>query len=86
LKTRELTSHEGGRELGLDGSRPVSPSWPAQPSPIQGPFAPSFDLAAIRAIYSPEVESRTSINSSSAAEEQRREGHNPGEVRVKLVD
>jgi hypothetical protein len=32
-----------------------------------------FDLAAIRAIYSPRVKSHTSIHSSSAAEEQRRE-------------
>jgi hypothetical protein len=57
-----------------------------RPCPVQGPFAPSFDLAAIWAIYSPEVESHTSSNSSSAAEEQRREGHHPGEERVELVD
>jgi hypothetical protein len=57
-----------------------------RPSPVQGPFAPSFDLVANRAIYSPGVESHTSINSSSAAEEQRREGHHPGEERVELVD
>jgi hypothetical protein len=57
-----------------------------QPSPVQGPFAPSFDLAAIRAIYSPGVESHASSNSSSAAEEQIREGHHPGEERVELVD
>jgi hypothetical protein len=75
---------EGGRELGLDGPRPVGPGRPAQPSP--GPICPSFDLAAIRAIYSPGVESHASINSSSAAEEQRREGHHPEEDRVELVD
>jgi hypothetical protein len=57
-----------------------------RPSPFQGPFTPSFHLAAIRAIYCPEVESHASINSSSAAEEQRREGHHPGEERVELVD
>jgi hypothetical protein len=57
-----------------------------RPSPVQGPFAPSFALAAIRAIYSPGVESHASSNSSSAAEEQRREGHHPGEERVELVD
>jgi hypothetical protein len=33
------------------------PAQASRPSPVQGPFAPSFDLAAIRAIYSPEVES-----------------------------
>jgi hypothetical protein len=57
-----------------------------RPSPVQGPFPPSFDLAAIRAIYSPGVERHASINSSSAAEEQKREGHDPGEERVELVD
>jgi hypothetical protein len=67
----------------------MGPGWSAQvgrPSPVQGPFAPSFDLAAIQAIYSLGVESHASINSSSAAEEQRREGHHPGEERVELVD
>jgi hypothetical protein len=57
---------------------------PAQPS--TGPNPPSFDLAAIRAIYCPGVESHASSNSSSAAEEQRREGHHPEEERVELVD
>jgi hypothetical protein len=50
------------------------------------PDAYPFDLAAIRAIYSPRVESHTSIHSSSAAEEQRTEGHHLGEQRVELVD
>jgi hypothetical protein len=49
-------------------------------------LASSFALAAIRAIYSPGVESHASSNSSSAAEEQRREGHHLGEERVELVD
>jgi hypothetical protein len=57
-----------------------------RPSPFQGPAASTFDLAAIRAIYSPGVESHTSFHSSSAAEEQRREGHHLGEERVKQVD
>jgi hypothetical protein len=83
-KTREPTPREGGQELGLDGHRPAGPGRSAQPSP--GPNAPSFDLAAIRAIYSPGVESHASSNSSSAAEEQRREGHHPGEEMVELVD
>jgi hypothetical protein len=65
------------------GPRWAQAGWP---SPVQGPFAPSFDLAAIRAIYSPGVESHASSNSSSATEEQRREGHHPGEERVELVD
>jgi hypothetical protein len=47
---------------------------------------PSFALAANRAIYSPLTESHEGYNSSSAAEEQRREGHHLGEERVELVD
>jgi hypothetical protein len=66
----------------------AGPGWAqaGQPNPVQSPFAPSFALAAIRAIYSPEVESNASSNSSSATEEQRREGHHPGEERVELAD
>jgi hypothetical protein len=87
---------EGSRRLGNRRHAKEAGNWAwigpgrsaqaSRPSPVQGPFAPSFDLAAIRAIYSPRVESHTSINSSSAAEEQRREGHRPGEERVELVD
>jgi hypothetical protein len=62
----------------------MGPGRPAQPSP--GPNPPSFDLAAIWAIYSPGVESHGSSNSSSAAEEQRREGRHPGEERIELID
>jgi hypothetical protein len=57
-----------------------------RPRPIQGPFAPSFALAANQAIYSPLTESLEEKISSSAAEEQRREGHHLGEERVELVD
>jgi hypothetical protein len=66
----------------------AGPGWAqaGRPGPVQCPFAPSFALAAIRAIYSPGVEIHASSNSSSAAEEQRREGHHPGEERVELVD
>jgi hypothetical protein len=84
---------EGSRRLGNRCHAKEAGNWawmgPAQPSPVQpspGPNPPSFDLAGIRAIYSPGVESHTEINSSSAAEEQRREGHHPGEERVELVD
>jgi hypothetical protein len=61
----------------------VGPGRPAQP---QGPVDPPFDLAAIRAIYSPESKSHTSTHSSSSAKEQRREGHHLEEERVELVD
>jgi hypothetical protein len=59
---------------------------PGRPSPVQGSIPPSFDLATIRAIYSPGVESHASSNLPSVAKEQRREGHHPGEERVELVD
>jgi hypothetical protein len=62
----------------------VGPGWPAQP--ILWPSRPPFDLATIRAIYSPEARSHASTHSSSAAEEQRKEGHHLGEERVELVD
>jgi hypothetical protein len=62
----------------------VNPGRPAHP--ILGPSQPPFDLAAIQAIYSPEAKSHTSTHSSSAAEEQRREGHHLREERVELVD
>jgi hypothetical protein len=57
-----------------------------RPGPFRGPVASPFDLAAIQAIYSPRVKSHASIHSSSAAEEQRREGHRSGEERVEMVD
>jgi hypothetical protein len=58
----------------------------SRPSPFQGPVAPPFDLGASRAIYSPLTEIHASIHSSSAAKEQRREGHRSGEERVTMVD
>jgi hypothetical protein len=66
----------GWAEVGLDR--------PAQP--ISGPSQLPFDLAAIRAIYSPEARRHASTHLSSAAEEQRSEGHHLGEERVELVD
>jgi hypothetical protein len=74
---------EAGNWAWLGPGRSAEAGWP---SPVQCPFAPSFDIAAIRDIYRPGVESHASINSSSAAKEQRREGHHPGEERVELVD
>jgi hypothetical protein len=65
---------------------PGRPAQAGRPSPVQSPFVPSFALAANRAIYSPLTESHGEYNSSSTAEEQRREGHHPGEERVELVD
>jgi hypothetical protein len=57
-----------------------------RPNPFHGPVGPHFELGASRAIYIPLTESHTSIHSSSAAEEQRREGRRSGEERVEMVD
>jgi hypothetical protein len=61
-------------------------AWVDRPSPFPARFGAPFDLAASRAIYSPLAKSHKEIHSSSAAEEQRREGHYPGEERVEMVD
>jgi hypothetical protein len=66
--------------------------WADRPSPFRAWFDASFDLAASRAIYSPLIESHEEIHLSSAAEEQRREGHRSGRrgsrwlTRVPLAD
>jgi hypothetical protein len=59
---------------------------PAGPAHFQAQSTPPFDLAAIRAIYSLEAKSHASTHSSSAVEEQRREGHHLGEEMVELLD
>jgi hypothetical protein len=61
----------------------VGPGRPAQP--ILRPHRPPLDLDASRAIYSPLTESHASINSSSAAEEQRSLRDTISEMRVVLV-
>jgi hypothetical protein len=78
--------HHAKEAAGWARMGPGRPAQAGRPSPVQCPFAPSFALAAIRAIYSPGVESHASSNSSSAAEDQKRDGHHPGEERVELVD
>jgi hypothetical protein len=87
---------EGSRRLGNRRRAKEAGNWAGmglgrsaqvgRPSPFQGPVTSPFDLAAIRAIYSPGVESHASTHSSSAAEEKRREGHHLGEESVELVD
>jgi hypothetical protein len=80
--SRRLRNRRRAKEAGNWAG--MGPGRPAQPIP--GPGYLPFDLAAIRAIYSPGVKSHASINSSSAAEVQKREGHHLGEERVELVD
>jgi hypothetical protein len=62
----------------------TGPGWSAQPIP--DPVRHSFDVAAIQTIYSPLAKSHEEILLSSAAEEQRREGHCSRVERVELVD
>jgi hypothetical protein len=70
---------EGSRRLGNQRRAKEAANWaevgPGRlAQPISRPSQPPFDLAAIRTIYSPKAKSHASIHSSSAAEEQRREG------------
>jgi hypothetical protein len=81
---REATGEETGAEPGQNKPRPAGLGRPAQPIP--GPVWVPFDLATSRTIYSPLAESHAEIHSSSAAEEQRREGHRSGEERVEMAD
>jgi hypothetical protein len=83
---KQGNQHRAKEAVGWAWMGPGRLAQAGRPSPIQGPFAPSFALASNRAIYSPLNESHASYSSSSAAEEQRREGHHPGEEKVELVD
>jgi hypothetical protein len=62
------------------------PAWADRPSPFRARFGAPFDLAALWTIYSPVAKRHEEIHSSSTAEEQRREGHHPGEERAEMVD
>jgi hypothetical protein len=57
-----------------------------RPGPFQGPVGSPLWRIRHSGYLWPGVKSHGSINSSSAAEEQRREGHHLGEDRVELVD
>jgi hypothetical protein len=61
----------------------LGPGRPAQP--ISRPSRPPFDLDASRAIYSPPDREPRSMNSSSAAKEQRSLRGTISEMRVVLV-
>jgi hypothetical protein len=86
-ESRRLGNRHHAKEAGNWAE--VGPGRSAQtgrPGPFRGAVTSPFDLAAIRAIYSPEAKSHTLIHLSSAPEEQRREGDHLGEERVELVD
>jgi hypothetical protein len=91
MQKGETSRKQGNRHRAMEASGWAwmglgRPAQAGRPSPVQGPFALSFALAANHAIYSPLTERDASSNSSSSTEEQRREGHHPGEERVELVD
>jgi hypothetical protein len=91
MQKGEISRKQGNRRrakkaAGWAWMGPGRPVQAGRPSPVQGPFVPSFFLAAIQGIYSPLTESHEGYNLSSVAEEQRREGHDLGEERVELVD
>jgi hypothetical protein len=71
------------KQPGRNGPRPALAD---RPSPFRARFDTPFDLAALRTIYSPVAKSHEEIHSSSATEEQRREGHRSREERVEMVD
>jgi hypothetical protein len=80
---------EGSRRLGKQHLAKDATNWaemgqPVGPARFEAQSAP-FDLDASRAIYSPLTESHASINSSSAAEEQRSLRDTISEMRVVLV-
>jgi hypothetical protein len=84
--SRRLGKQQRAKEAA--GWAEVGPGWSTQagrPSPLRGPVAPPFDLAASRAIYSPLTEGHRKIDSSSAAEEQRSMRVTISERRVVLV-
>jgi hypothetical protein len=91
MQKGETSMKQGNRRRAKEASGwawmgPGRPAQAGRPNPVQGPVRLPFALAANRAIYSPLTESHASSNSSSTAEEQRREGHHLGEERVELVD
>jgi hypothetical protein len=85
---KESHKKQPGRKPGLNWAEtgPGRLTQASQPSPFWARFGAPFDLATIQTIYSPLAMSHTSIHSSSAAEEQRRQGHRYGEERVEMVD
>jgi hypothetical protein len=85
---RQGTTCRRGEDLedsGTSAGRRSSRTGPKWAQLISRPNRPPFDLGVSRAIYSPLTESHTSINSSSAAEEQRSLRDTISEMRTVLV-
>jgi hypothetical protein len=91
LTTRaHMQKGEGSRRLGKQHRAKEATNWaemgPGRSAqPVLRPSWPPFDLGGSRPIYSPLTESHASINSSSAAEEQRSLRGTISEMRVVLV-
>jgi hypothetical protein len=85
---KESREKQPRRKLGSNRAETVlgRPAWFDRPSPSRAWFSAPFDLAALRTIYSAPTKSHEERHSSFAAEEQRREGHHPGEERVEMVE
>ena len=83
----ESREKQPGQKPGLNWAEtgPGRSAQAGQPSPFRARFGAPFDLASLRTIYSAPAKSHASTHSSFATEEQRREGHHPGEERVELV-
>jgi hypothetical protein len=80
----------GSRRLGKQHRAKEAVDWaemgPGRSAqPVSRPSHPPFDLGASQAIYSPLTESHASINSSSAAEEQRSLRDTISEMGIVLV-
>jgi hypothetical protein len=80
---KESREKQQGR---IPGPNRAEPGLGRPAQPILGPVWRPFDLGTLRTIYNAPAKSHKEIQSSSAAEEQRREGHHPGEERVEMVD
>jgi hypothetical protein len=86
-KDLEDSGSDTGRRRQLAGPKWAQDSrpWPVGLAHFGAQSAP-FDLVVIQAIYSLKAKSHASIHSSSAIEEQRREGHHLREESGELVD
>jgi hypothetical protein len=85
---KESREKQSGKKPGPNRAETVLGwlAWADRPSPFRARFDTPFDIATSRAIYSAPTKSHEEIQSSSTAEEQRREGHRSGEEMVEMVD
>jgi hypothetical protein len=80
---KESREKQPGGNRGRTGPKQA---WADRPSPFRARFGAPFDLDALRTIYSAPAKNHEELHSSSAAKEQRREGHHPREEKVEMVD